>query len=175
MSQHDEPSTWEDRPCPSKAMQRRSFLAALATLAAGHVLNPERLLWVPGAKTIFLPSQLPAFGSLEWIGREACKAISKSVGPARLVGRTLMGDGSIQHQATVSFREVEDYGPVFRALANHVKFYSRTSEFSELLCPGETHDACVVRDEERGVAVRVLRDYDVISDQTLTRIDALYG
>ncbi len=35
---------------------RRGFLGLLATVAAGAVLDPERLLWVPGAKTWFLPS-----------------------------------------------------------------------------------------------------------------------
>jgi hypothetical protein len=37
-------------------VDRRSFLRwAAAAIAAGTVLDPERLLWVPGAKTIFLP------------------------------------------------------------------------------------------------------------------------
>lgn len=36
-------------------MNRRSFLSLLGLGAAGLVLDPERLLWVPGAKTIFLP------------------------------------------------------------------------------------------------------------------------
>lgn len=34
---------------------RRGFLSALAVAVAGSTLDPERLLWVPGAKTIFLP------------------------------------------------------------------------------------------------------------------------
>jgi hypothetical protein len=38
-------------------VNRRGFLGALAAFAAGAVLDPERLLWVPGQKTIFLPSQ----------------------------------------------------------------------------------------------------------------------
>lgn len=36
-------------------MHRRAFLGALASLAATAVLDPERLLWVPGQKTIFVP------------------------------------------------------------------------------------------------------------------------
>ena len=36
-------------------MNRRSFLSTLALGAAGFALDPERLLWRPGAKTIFLP------------------------------------------------------------------------------------------------------------------------
>jgi hypothetical protein len=37
-------------------MNRRAFLQALLAGSAGFALDPERLLWVPGAKTIFLPS-----------------------------------------------------------------------------------------------------------------------
>ena len=36
-------------------MNRRSFLSALATAASAMALDPERLLWVPGKKTIFIP------------------------------------------------------------------------------------------------------------------------
>lgn len=42
-------------------MNRRRFLSLFGAAAAGAVLDPERLLWVPGAKTIVLP---PAGG---WI------------------------------------------------------------------------------------------------------------
>lgn len=35
---------------------RRLFLRTLAAAAVGAALDPERLLWVPGQKTIFLPS-----------------------------------------------------------------------------------------------------------------------
>lgn len=34
-------------------MNRRGFLSLLGTAAAGFALDPERLLWVPGQKTIF--------------------------------------------------------------------------------------------------------------------------
>lgn len=37
-------------------MNRRVFLSTLAAVVAGAALDPERLLWRPGAKTIFLPS-----------------------------------------------------------------------------------------------------------------------
>jgi len=37
-------------------MNRRSFLQILGAAAAGAVLDPERLLWVPGQKTIILPA-----------------------------------------------------------------------------------------------------------------------
>ena len=37
-------------------MNRRGFMSAFTGLAAGMALDPERLLWVPGAKTISIPS-----------------------------------------------------------------------------------------------------------------------
>lgn len=37
-------------------LTRRGFFSTGALLAAGLVLDPERLLWRSGAKTIFLPS-----------------------------------------------------------------------------------------------------------------------
>jgi hypothetical protein len=36
-------------------MHRRAFLQLATAAAAGLVLDPERALWVPGRKTIFLP------------------------------------------------------------------------------------------------------------------------
>lgn len=36
-------------------MNRRRFLASLGLGTAAMVLDPERLLWVPGAKRIFVP------------------------------------------------------------------------------------------------------------------------
>jgi len=38
-------------------MNRRAFLGLAATTAAALVFDPERALWVPGAKTIFLPPE----------------------------------------------------------------------------------------------------------------------
>lgn len=37
-------------------MRRRSFLATLGVGLTGLVLDPERLLWVPGQRTFFLPA-----------------------------------------------------------------------------------------------------------------------
>jgi hypothetical protein len=37
-------------------VNRRNFLSTLVAAAAGMTLDPERLLWVPGQKTIFIPS-----------------------------------------------------------------------------------------------------------------------
>jgi hypothetical protein len=60
-------------------MNRRGFLGALATLAAGHVLDPERLLWVPGAKTIFLPSRTPTLLTIDLITREALRVLQNQL------------------------------------------------------------------------------------------------
>lgn len=37
-------------------MNRRSLLKLLSTGVIGHTLDIDRLLWVPGQRTIFLPS-----------------------------------------------------------------------------------------------------------------------
>lgn len=36
-------------------MNRRSFFGSLLGLAASLTVDPEKLIWVPGAKTIFIP------------------------------------------------------------------------------------------------------------------------
>jgi hypothetical protein len=41
-------------------MNRRGFLSTLAGAAAALTLDPEKLLWVPGKKTISIPSAVPA-------------------------------------------------------------------------------------------------------------------
>jgi len=41
-------------------VNRRAFLGTLAAGLAGIALDPERLLWVPGQKRIFLPSPSPS-------------------------------------------------------------------------------------------------------------------
>lgn len=39
-------------------MNRRGFLRSLGGLLAGSVLDPERLLWVPGRKMISIPESI---------------------------------------------------------------------------------------------------------------------
>lgn len=39
-------------------MNCRSFFSAIAAVAAGAVLDPERALWVPGKKLISIPTRL---------------------------------------------------------------------------------------------------------------------
>jgi len=40
------------------SFDRRSFITALAAAVPGLILDPERLLWVPGQKTFFIPPEL---------------------------------------------------------------------------------------------------------------------
>lgn len=40
------------------SMNRRNFLRLLAAGIVGHELDIDRMLWVPGAKKILLPSKL---------------------------------------------------------------------------------------------------------------------
>lgn len=47
-------------------MDRRSFLSAIGLTAATAVLDPERLLWVPGAKKIFIPPAPKYFVSVDY-------------------------------------------------------------------------------------------------------------
>lgn len=51
-------------------MKRRDFLARLLAGATGAALaatvDLDKLLWVPGARTIFLPSVQPALLGVDW-------------------------------------------------------------------------------------------------------------
>lgn len=43
-------------------MNRRAFLASLASVAGALTLDPEKLLWVPGRKLISIPATPPVSG-----------------------------------------------------------------------------------------------------------------
>jgi hypothetical protein len=38
-------------------LNRRAFISLLMSSAAAHTLDIDKLLWIPGQKTIFLPSK----------------------------------------------------------------------------------------------------------------------
>jgi len=63
-------------------MNRRNFLAALgfgtvaAAAAANHVLDIERLLWIPGEKTIFIPNEIDEDA---WLWREALQILDNNL------------------------------------------------------------------------------------------------
>jgi hypothetical protein len=47
-------------------MNRRGFLGLLAGVAAGAVLDPEKLLWVPGRKLISIPPPAVYSPQVSW-------------------------------------------------------------------------------------------------------------
>lgn len=58
-------------------MNRRGFLGSLIAAASALTIDPERLLWIPGAKTIFLP---PAIVPVEFLPNlEMINRITKMV------------------------------------------------------------------------------------------------
>ena len=69
-------------------MNRRAFLRWLGGTAAGvaasHVLDVERLLWVPGEKTILLPTvegveHLNGLVSVDWMMAEALRIMEANL------------------------------------------------------------------------------------------------
>ncbi len=68
-------------------MTRRGFFAALISAVAGATLDPERLLWVPGRKTIFIPPSRNVFVSPDWIAREMLAILQKQFMLAKRVNR----------------------------------------------------------------------------------------
>ena len=70
-------------------MNRRSFLSVFGAAAIGATFDLEQLLWVPGKKTIFLPSvvtmQPQMFITMKAITEEALKVLNFQVvlDPAR--------------------------------------------------------------------------------------------
>lgn len=71
-------------------MNRRAFLRALGFGVSGLVANVtfdlDRLLWVPGQKTIFIPSSITLV-SPDWVTREAVKILMHNLRFAQEVNR----------------------------------------------------------------------------------------
>ena len=57
--------------------RRREFLKFLAMGVAGHVLDPEELLWVPGKKTIFIPDMPKGITTSQIIALELERIVPK--------------------------------------------------------------------------------------------------
>lgn len=90
-------------------MNRRGFLkflglgAAAAVIAPELVLDPERVLWIPGAKTFFLPSgglqvidvfrggrrggKLNTLLTIDWITQESLRVLEGNLAMMTLVNR----------------------------------------------------------------------------------------
>lgn len=67
-------------------LSRRAFLQLASASAAAVAFDPERLLWVPGAKTIFLPPEKTIVIAQEipvayhWFTAENMRLMSKELG-----------------------------------------------------------------------------------------------
>lgn len=60
-------------------MNRRHFLQLLATGVIGHTLDIDRLLWVPGQKTIFIPSGNPTLTVSQIVESEMNRILPKLI------------------------------------------------------------------------------------------------
>lgn len=61
-------------------MDRRHFFSTLVAGMAGMVLDPERLLWVPGQRTYFFLSSPPReYLTIGMINREAWRALQNNL------------------------------------------------------------------------------------------------
>ncbi len=78
---------------------RRGFLGGLAALIAGSAIDPERLLWVPGKKTIFVPNIIRGneYLTIEKISMEMLRVLNNKIDAAMRINaqydmKFLMGD-----------------------------------------------------------------------------------
>jgi hypothetical protein len=77
-------------------MDRRGFLRLLGLGGAAMVLDPERLLWVPGQKTIVDfggvrladPGHTHTMLTIDWIARDTLKMLAHNMRVAQAVNRS---------------------------------------------------------------------------------------
>lgn len=61
-------------------MNRRGFFGALfGAAAAAATLDPEKLLWVPGAKLISIPAPVGTIRTIDWITKEALRILANNI------------------------------------------------------------------------------------------------
>ena len=97
---------------PRSNLSRRHFLTLIGAAGAGAALVPEldldRLLWVPGQKTIFLPPAVVdasldghQFVTVDWITREALKILENNLAFSKRLNRqydtSFVGPGRDAH------------------------------------------------------------------------------
>ena len=95
--------------CFNPRMDRRSFLSGFLGAAAAIAFDPERLLWVPSAKTIFLPPRPHGnqFATMEMITSESLRALQDNIRFARKYSYSSFYDDAVPYQigATVNVRK----------------------------------------------------------------------
>lgn len=156
-------------------IDRRAFLRRLgfgtvaAAAAANGVLDVERLLWVPGEKTIVIPS--PAvltngFHSIEWIASEALRVLKRQLtltaGFNRPFDDVRLGD-TVHIPLPVRF---DSFRPA-RIVAPVVNVYGK------LPVPAGVTEGCVVTSEH--LSLRGLKAHDLELDRDLLRFDVVGG
>ena len=135
-------------------MNRRGFIGMLGAVAASAVLDPERALWVPGAKTISIP---PVVSPAAW------HSLAVDIGPTDLTDldderfflpARLMLIKTVEEMAERTMREPRftplefPFGVVF-ADTHHARY-------AAALCP-----------------MRQLIAYDAVTDRFFGRVDCL--
>jgi hypothetical protein len=100
------------------ALGRRGFLGGLGTLLATAALDPERLLWVPGKKTISIPkpirrAKLFTYSSVGDHFYSFASDTSIGMGPSTVYGichENQIQDIRNQYPSGASFREIPYIG-----------------------------------------------------------------
>ncbi len=78
-------------------MHRRSFLSSLAAFAATAALDPEKLLWRAGEKTIFIPPKPSVSTSLQLTAAFSVGDIITFGGRFAMNPKTRQSTGLLQH------------------------------------------------------------------------------
>jgi hypothetical protein len=106
---------------------RRGFLGALAGAAAALTLDPERLLWRPGAKLISIPAVAPEIVSVRFISAWSAdqgRMLTWLEASYGFMLRDVVGVVS----KTASGRDVESAARKLNLLAVHRAFVSEAAE-----------------------------------------------
>lgn len=181
-------------------VNRRRFLAMLSSGALGAMtLDVDKLLWVQGAKTFFLPS--PSQNTLlgaDWFTRESLRLLERALRFDTVVARIYATDGvRVGDRVTVPDRaerlishivgvDVEapgittnraDYAervlaPAAEVLAAHIN-HLRPVVFGELPLPEGV--AYATRATSKVASVRGCIAFDITTDRELPRLDVVTG
>ena len=80
-------------------MDRRQFLArfgfgSVAAAAAMLSFDVERLLWIPGEKTIFIPTVTDEFLTIDWVTKEMLVLLKNDITFASYIDQSWKGTHS---------------------------------------------------------------------------------
>ena len=178
-------------------LNRRGFLALLGLGTAGAMtLDIDKLLWVPGKKTIFLPSTTVFGGeklTVSWMAKEAAMLFQQKLGflPRVVRGEAMVSNVRSPHQYHVDFASTSSMleggmtfdafsarylDPAMGALAERVT-RDGGMVFGELPLPRGAGEWSRVTGGGTSVRVGKVKDYDVEMGGMVERlrIDVLVG